>query len=313
MLSEEIVKAVEKVKPSIVNVSTVKMVYEFFFYAFPVHGVGSGIVVDEEGLFLTNHHVIRGSDRIQASFSDGLMTEGRVVGADPSLDIALIKVDDAGLKPAELGDSDTLRVGEIVIAVGNPLGLAGEPTVTMGVVSALDRQIVSRDLFFPELIQTDAAINPGNSGGPLVNLKGEVVAVNTAVIPFAQGISFAIPISSIKPLIESFKKYGRMVKPWLGVKSIDVNKQIANYYSLGVDYGALVVEVSPRSPAERAGLRPGDVVTMIDGKPVKSSASLVRELRRKSVGQRIELLIYRGYSRYVASPVLEEAGFQTLG
>ncbi|MCX8184078.1 MAG: trypsin-like peptidase domain-containing protein, partial [Crenarchaeota archaeon] len=168
MLSEEIVKAVEKVKPSIVNVSTVKMVYEFFFYAFPVHGVGSGIVVDEDGLFLTNHHVIRGSDRIQASFYDGLMTEGRVVGADPSLDIALIKVDDVSLKPAELGDSDTLRVGEIVIAVGNPLGLAGEPTVTMGVVSALDRQIVSRELFFPELIQTDAAINPGNSGGPLV-------------------------------------------------------------------------------------------------------------------------------------------------
>lgn len=309
MLGDEVVKAVEKVKPSIVNVSTVKMVYEFFFYAFPVHGVGSGIVVDGKGLFLTNYHVIKGSDRIQASFSEGLMMEGRVVGFDPSLDIALIKVEETGLKPAELGDSDTLRVGEIVLAVGNPLGLAGEPTVTMGVVSALDRQIVSRELFFPELIQTDAAINPGNSGGPLVNLKGEVVAVNTAVIPFAQGISFAIPISSVKPLIESFKKYGRMVKPWLGVKSMDVNRQIANYYSLSVDYGALVVEVSPRSPAERVGLKPGDVVTMIDGKPVKTSSALIKELRRKSVGQRIELLIYRGFSRYVASPVLEEARF----
>lgn len=309
MLSEDVVKAVEKVKPSIVNVSTVKMVYELFFYAFPVHGVGSGIVVDETGLFLTNYHVVRGSDHIHASFSEGLMAEGQVVGADPSLDIALIKVEGASFKPAELGDSDLLKVGEIVLAIGNPLGLAGEPTVTMGVVSALDRQIVSRELFFPELIQTDAAINPGNSGGPLVNLKGEVVAVNTAVIPFAQGISFAIPISAVKPLIESFKKYGRIVKPWLGVKSIDVNRQIANYYSLGVEHGALIVEVSPRSPAEKAGLKPGDVVISMDGKPVKSSASLIKELRRRAIGQRIELLFYRGYDKYVASPVLEEARF----
>ncbi|MGQ9596014.1 MAG: S1C family serine protease [Thermoproteota archaeon] len=307
MFNEEIVRAVEKVKPSVVNMSAVRMVYEFFFYAFPVHGVGSGIVVDEDGLFLTNHHVVKGSDHIHASLPDGLTMEGQVVGADPSLDIALVKVEGTNLKPAELGDSDALRVGEMVLAIGNPLGLSGEPTATMGVVSALDRQIISRELFFPELIQTDAAINPGNSGGPLVNLRGEVVAVNTAVIPFAQGISFAIPINSVKPLLESFKRHGKIIKPWLGVKSMDVNRQIANYYSLSVDYGALVVEVSPRSPAERTGLRPGDVITMIDGKPIKSSSSLIKELRKKSVGQRVELLIYRGYNRYVASPVLEEA------
>ncbi|HWY34565.1 MAG TPA: trypsin-like peptidase domain-containing protein, partial [Nitrosopumilaceae archaeon] len=196
-VSDEIlINAVEKISKSVVNIASVRMIQDQIFRVFPVEGVGSGVIIDKRGYILTNNHVIEESERLRITLSDGRIFNGKVVGADEATDLAVVKIEPKEDIPlAALGDSDKLKMGQIVIAVGNPFGLTGGPTVTSGIVSSLNRSIQTQTGVL-ELIQTDAAINPGNSGGPLVNTTGAVVAINTAKMPYAQGIGFAVPINT---------------------------------------------------------------------------------------------------------------------
>lgn len=287
-----IIKAVERVYPSVVNISTVKYV-EQLFEVVPVQGIGSGFIISSDGLIVTNFHVIEGSKVVNVITSDGRTMRGRVIGFDPSSDTALIKVDARNLPAVLLGDSDKLKIGQIAIAIGNPLGLAGGPSVTVGVISALNRHIRAQRLYMG-LIQTDAAINPGNSGGPLVNSNGEVIGVNTAIIPFAQGIGFAIPINIVKKVVDDILMYGRALRPWLGILGTTVTPQIAEYYGLPTEKGALVVNIIPRSPAHKAGLTEGDIIISINNKQVNSIEDLQDILRTMKVGEIVDIKFYRG-------------------
>ena len=208
-----LVNAVEKVSKSVVNIASVRMLHDQLFRVFPVQGVGSGVIIDEKGYILTNNHVIDDAERLKVTLSDGQVLKGRIVGMDEATDLAVIKVEsDAPLPAAQLGDSASLKAGQIVLAIGNPFGLTGGPAVTAGIISSLNRSIQARTGVL-ELIQTDAAINPGNSGGPLVNTKGEVVAINTANMPYAQGIGFAVPINTAKEILKELVEKGRVSRP----------------------------------------------------------------------------------------------------
>ncbi|MCX8170653.1 MAG: trypsin-like peptidase domain-containing protein, partial [Candidatus Bathyarchaeota archaeon] len=198
-----------------------------------------------------------------------------------------------------------LRVGQRVFAIGNPFGLAGGPTVTSGVISALRRTIHSERGIFRDLVQTDAAINPGNSGGPLVNIDGEVIAINTAIIPFAQGIGFAIPINAAKEVAKEIMLHGSYARSWLGIAGVSVNRQIAEYYDLPVEHGVLVARVTPNSPADRAGIERGDIILEFNGKSVDGIEDLQRILADKKHGCECEITILRGLRKFRARVVLE--------
>lgn len=305
--SEALVKAVEKISPCVVNISTVRLAKDYFLQVIPIRGMGSGIVMDQNGYILTNYHIIEGARSVSVAFADGRKLTGRVVGADRSTDIAVVKVEAGNLKAAEFGDSDSLKVGQIVMAVGNPFGfLLGGPTVTMGVISALNRHIHYDGRVYENLIQTDAAINPGNSGGPLIDDEGRVIGVNTAVIPFARGIGFAIPINAAKRVARELALYGRVVRPWLGVIGITVTERVGNYYGLAVERGALVVDVAANSPAHKAGIEPGDVLVELDGIPINGMEDLSREVQKKKIGEKVELTVIRGNAVGKVKAVLEE-------
>jgi serine protease Do len=225
-----------------------------------------------------------------------------VVGSDETTDLAVVKVQSEQLLPAtELGNSDSLKAGQIVIAIGNPFGLTGGPAVTAGIVSSLNRSIQTRSGVL-ELIQTDAAINPGNSGGPLVNTKGEVVAINTANMPYAQGIGFAVPINIAKSILKELIENGKVTRPWIGVASMKVTPQLARYYGLPVTEGALIARVEPYSPADDAGLRKGDIVEEIDGKRVDDPAQIASHVHKKQVNDQLTLTVNR-YGRLFQVPV----------
>lgn len=307
-LDERIMRAVEKVGPAVVNISTIRMVQDYVFHVHPVAGMGSGIIVDPEGYIASNNHVVAGSQRVDVTTVDGRKLAGKVIGADPTSDVALLKVDSAGLPTAELGDSDKLKVGQVVIAIGNPFGFAlgGGPTVTMGLVSALKRQIQAQDRVLEDLIQTDAAINPGNSGGPLVDLEGRVIGVNTAMIPFAQGIGFAIPINEVKTRLEDLAKYGRVIRPWVGVVGLDLTREMAAYYGLPVSKGVVVARIVHYSPAFEAGLRERDILLRLDDTELTAVGDLQKALKAKKPGETIELVILRDGRRGTASVRLGE-------
>ncbi len=292
-----IIDAVEKVKPSVVSIGSLKLSRSFLFQPLPVKGLGSGFIVRSDGYVVTNSHVIERAGKIEVSMVNGKVLEGRVVGLDKQTDIAIVKVEGEEYPEIKLGNSDNLRVGQIVLAIGNPFGLAGEPTVTLGVISALNRSIQTNRGTYEGLIQTDAAINPGNSGGPLINLKGEVVGINTAVIAYAQGIGFAIPINPAKKVVKDIVTYGRVIRPWLGVYTITVNKALADYYNLPVEKGCLIVEVAPSGPAEELGIRPGDIIYALDSVELKTSSDLRKEIGNRKPGDEIELTIIRGYRK----------------
>jgi len=302
---DKIIEAVDKVSRSVVNVSTVKLIHDYFYRVMPIKGMGSGVIVDEAGFIITNNHVVRDSEAIGVTLPDGSMLKGRVVGVCASIDIAVVKVNAQKLPAAELGDSDKLRVGQIVLAIGNPFGLAGGPTVTAGVISALNRTIPTESGILEGLIQTDAAINPGNSGGPLVDINGRVIGINTAIIPYAQGIGFAIPINSVKSCLTDIVKYGRTLKPWLGVTGITVTERIADYYELATNRGVLVVKVASGSPAYRAGLEVGDIIVSVNGEPVGSIEELTTLLAKIGVGGVAKLEVVRGRISYPVKVVLE--------
>jgi len=289
---------VDRVSRSVVNVSAVRVFHDMFYQVVPVRGVGSGVIIDPNGHIITNSHVVAGAEKTEVTLTDGTVLPARMIGACRTDDIATLKVEAARELPtAELGDSDKLRVGQMVFAIGNPFGLAGGPTVTAGVISALNRSIQSERGVLENLVQTDAAINPGNSGGPLVDTKGRVVAINTAIVPFAQGIGFAIPINTAKRCSTEIITHGRMVRPWLGISGVAITREIASYYDLPVERGVLVAQVVPDSPADYAGIRPRDIILRLDDAAVNSTEQLASEIQKRKTGSKVNLMILRGSTK----------------
>jgi len=297
------------VEPSVVSIETRSTLAE------GQAGAGSGIVLTADGLVLTNAHVVAGLNDIQVGLFGGERAPARLVGSFPEADVALIQIEGRDdLQPAVLGSSDQLEVGQEVIAIGNALNLGGRPTVTRGIVSALDRSLTAEGVTLSNLVQTDAAINPGNSGGPLVDAAGQVVGVNTAIIGDAQNIGFSIAIDTVKPLIEEIRAGGGEVRgdqAFLGVNTTDVAAEPpVNRTRLGieVDEGALVQSVVPGSAAEDAGLQPGDVVVAVDGTETPTSASVGEVIRGKAPGDEVRITIERLGERLEVTATLGRRG-----
>lgn len=279
-----------------------------FFGEFPEReyerkGLGSGVIVDRDGYILTNEHVVSGAIEIKVKLSDGREFDAEVKGADKRSDLAVIKIDAKGLPAAKLGDSEDLKIGKWVVAIGNPFGFAidnPEPTVTVGVVSALHRYLPAlgrRDRGYDDLIQTDAAINPGNSGGPLVNLRGEVIGINTAIITTSggyQGLGFAIPVNKAKKILDKLSTGEKVLYGWLGVVIDNLNDDLRNYFGVKERVGVIVLKVYKDSPAEEGGLKEGDLILGFNYEDIKTTRDLVRMVAASEVGNRVSLKILRG-------------------
>ncbi len=288
-LENQVTEAVERLSESVVSIDSVRVTRDFRYGLVPIEGKGSGLIIDRKGYVITNNHVIDEATRVQIHLKDGRTFLGEVVGSDASTDIAVIKVDADNLPAASLGDSEKLKVGQIALAIGNTLGLQGGPTVSMGVVSALGRPLPGTDFIFEGLIQTDTAINPGNSGGPLADIGGNVIGMNTAMIPFAQGVGFAIPVNTMKWVVQQILEKGRVIRPWLGISGANMNQAIARRYDLPADSGVLVVEVDSRGPAYEAGMRVGDVITQIGSHPVKQMKDILMALSKLAIKEEVEV------------------------
>ena len=291
-LENQVTEAVERLSESIVSVSSMRLERRFFGII-PTEGQGSGIILDKKGLIVTNNHVIDGANQVHVSLRDGRTFTGEVVGSDEATDVAVIRVDASDIPAAELGDSEMLRVGQFVLAIGNALALPGGPTVSMGVLSAKGRPLPGSDFIFEGLLQTDAAVNPGNSGGPLADLDGRIIGITTLMIPYAQGMGFAIPINTVKKIAQEILENGRVTRRWIGISGIDVTPQLARRYSLQAESGFLVAEVVPRSPADYAGLRNGDVVVAASGIEVRHTKDLLMAISRVGAGDSVRLEVDR--------------------
>ena len=254
-------------------------------------GFGSGVVIRRDGVILTNAHVVGQAREVRIGLADGREIGARVLGRDPSVDVAVVRVTGSELPVAPLADSDALLVGQTAIAIGNPLGL--ERTVTRGVISAIDRS--PRGFGLDGLIQTDAAISPGNSGGPLLDSRGRVIGINTAVIsaPGASGLGFAIPINLARDIAEQVLSTGQIRRAFLGVDYRDIDEQLARQFRLPVEEGIIITTVAENTPAAGAGLRQGDIVIALDGKPVKQGADLRRAIRGRKPGDEVRLRVRR--------------------
>jgi serine protease Do len=294
-----IVNAVEKVSKSVVNIASVRMVQDQLFRVFPIQGVGSGIIIDGKGFILTNNHVVDEAHNLKITLKDGNIFNGKVIGTDEVTDLAVVKVDSTEALPfAQLGNSDQLKIGQIVLAIGNPFGLTGGPTVTAGIVSALNRNLQFENGAL-ELIQTDAAINPGNSGGPLANTNGEVIGINTAKMPYAQGIGFAVPVNTAKVVMKDLMENGQVTsRPWIGIVTIKTTRQSAQYYRLPTIDGILIAQVEPQSPADYADLRKGDIIESIDGKKITDASQMSSYIRKRRINEKITMTINRYGRRF---------------
>lgn len=294
-----VLDTLEKVSKSVVNINTVKLISRMLYQAIPVEGMGSGTIIDSKGQILTNNHVVGGAEKITVTLWNGEMLEGKIVGACSVHDTAIVKVNKPELPAAELGDSEKLRVGQRVYAIGNPFGLTGGPTVTSGVISATKRTIESQRGLIENLVQTDAAINPGNSGGPLLDLEGKVVAINTAIIPYAQGIGFAIPINTAKQCTSDMIREGVAARPWLGIVGLSLSSEISRYYNLPLKHGVLITKVADGSPAQHAGMIMGDIILKMDRVDIDSIEDLLGEIHRRKVGDEIRITVFRrGFQQY---------------
>ena len=318
MVPESFSELASHAKPAVVNIRTVKVTKEggrvfkhFFGQPFGNNdpfrdffepflrqhpqrdsrqqSLGSGFIISSDGYIVTNNHVVAEADEIKVKLYDDKEYDAKVVGTDPKTDLALIKVDAKGLAYLELGDSDSLEVGSWVVAIGSPFGL--EQTVTAGIVSAKGRIIGSGP--YDDFIQTDASINPGNSGGPLLNLAGEVVGINTAIVASGQGIGFAIPSKLATGIVEQLRNSGEVTRGWMGVAIQDITPELAEYYSLKEKSGVLVAKVYKNDPADKAGILPGDVVTHVKGETVKSSRDLSSVIAGLGVGNKIPITLIR--------------------
>ena len=330
---ESVAGVAEKLSPAVVNISTTQKMEqsanpvpvpdlpenspfkEFFDEFFDkqqrngqtpqrVSSLGSGFVIDPSGIVVTNNHVIEGAEQIEVNFPDGTTLTGKLLGKDTKTDLALIKVDSTQSLPfVSFGDSDHLRVGDWVMAIGNPFGLGG--SVTLGIVSARNRDINAGP--YDDFIQTDAAINRGNSGGPLFNMEGFVVGVNTAIISPSGGsigIGFSVPANTAKAVIEQLREFGETRRGWLGVKIQNVTPEIAEGLGLGRAEGALVSDVTPTGPAEKAGVKSGDVITSFNGSPIKEMRDLPRIVADTAVGKTVGIEVMRSGSKKALSVTL---------
>jgi serine protease Do len=308
-----IVSAVaQKATPTVVGVTTVTIQRDMFF-GIPRRGegVGSGFIVHPDGYILTNDHVVNSgqAEEITVLFNDGTEKDAKVLWNNSSLDMAILKVDGKNLPVADLGDSDALTVGEIAIAIGNPLGLDFQRSVTSGIISGLHRSIqLSQAEVMEDLIQTDASINPGNSGGPLLNSRGEVIGMNTAKISssVAEGLGFAIPINQAKPIVEQIIEEGKFTMVYLGVRGIDVQAVRRQHgVKLAVEEGFYVFEAGENTPVGKAGLRAGDIITALNDKKIKGMSQLTRELYKYRPGDTIKVTYYRGKTQNTVDVKLE--------
>jgi serine protease Do len=294
---ELLVDIIEKASPSVVNINTVMLMQDAYMNVTPQQGMGSGIIIDPKGYILTNNHIAENAQSMMVSMFDGTKLEGKLVGTDPMSDVAVIRVDTGRKKlPAvALGDSDKIKVGHIAVAIGNPFGfMLRGPTVTVGVISALNRTIQAERGVYENLIQTDAHINPGNSGGPLLNKNGEVIGMNSANIPFAQGIGFSIPINLAMRIAKELIEHGKVVRPWLGILGVGVTKDLAEYYNLSATEGVLVTRSFENSPAGQQRITAGDIILSVDGKKISDMSELAGYVRGKKVGDVITLAVRRG-------------------
>ena len=312
---------VERLKPSVVNIATTKVVKtrrlfrnfprlgpndpfrEFFgddffdrFFGnqpreFKTQSLGSGFILDREGYIITNNHVVESADEIVVRLSDEHEFEAKVVGTDPKTDIALIKIDPGELRlhPVNLGDSDRIRVGDWVIAIGNPFGYGH--TVTAGIISAKERVIGAGP--YDNFLQTDAAINPGNSGGPLFDMEGRVVGINTAIVAGGTGIGFAIPVNMAREIVTQLKERGKVTRGWLGVMIQEVTKELADSFGLKEPRGALISDVVEGGPAEKAGLKRGDIIIEFDGVKIQKMNQLPRIVAEHSPGSKVKVVVLR--------------------
>lgn len=277
---------------------------DLFSKVVPMEGKGSGFIATPDGMILTNNHVVDGADSVTVTLSDGRRFDAEIVGKDPTYDLAVIRIKASKLPVLKMGDSDRTQVGEWVVAIGNPFGL--EHTVTVGVISAKNRSIRLEQLNFDGFFQTDAAINPGNSGGPLINLENQVIGINTAIVPYAQGIGFAIPINLAKQVMDDLVKYGRVKRAWLGVYMQPITPDMAEAFGLKSAEGALVSDVVPDSPAEKAGIQRGDVVKSVGGTAVKTPDDLSKAVRSRVAGDVVKIEGFREGKTVNFSVKLEE-------
>lgn len=303
-----VVQAVKNVGPAVVGITNKAYVRDNFDRKILVdRGVGSGVIFDGNGYIVTNNHVVEGAQEIVVSLTDGRTFPGKVIGTDPTTDLAVVKVDVVGLPVAVLGDSDSLLVGEPAIAIGNPLGLEFSGSVTVGVISALNRTIELGERKF-KLIQTDAAINPGNSGGALVNAEGQVIGINSAKISAAgvEGIGFAIPSNSARPILKSLMEKGKVIRAYLGVGVLDSNSAARYGYDLQLEHGVYVARVEKNGAAALVNIQAGDVILKINGTDINSVADLRGALDSLPVGTKVAVVIMRNGKTFTVNPVVTE-------
>lgn len=340
-LQKAFVNVSKEVGPSVVSISTERTEhYQTRYYPFPGFedkffdeffsdffvagpdkevkrvGLGSGVIIDKEGYILTNEHVVQGAEKITVTLPDGREFEARLTGSDVYSDLAVIKIEPKGDLPyARLGNSDDVQIGNWAIAIGNPFAFAvknPEPTVTVGVISALHRSLPRTDKRtreYSDLIQTDAAINPGNSGGPLVNIYGEIIGINVAIFTLSggsEGIGFAVPINTAKKIMPDLMQGKRVLYGWLGVIIQDVDADLARYFGLKEKQGVLISRILESSPAEKAGLKPGDIIISLDTENIRNTQELIRMILRKNIGDKVGLGIVRASRPYTISVEIGE-------
>lgn len=286
--SETVIRVVDRIGPAVIGVRRTSRARDLY------DGAGSGVIISPDGYALTNNHVVRGAGRVEGVLHDGSVVGAEIVGTDPDTDLALLRLGGGHHTGAHLGDSDDLRVGELSIAMGNPLGL--QATVTVGVISALRRTLRGENgRLIEDVIQTDAALNPGNSGGALVDGDGNVIGVNTAIIGGAQGICFAVPINTAKRIIPELMRDGRVARGWFGIagQTQELSRALVRRLHLHTESGVLVVAASNGGPADQAGLRAGDVVLKLDGEATASVDAIHKLLTRERIGKRVTLDVLR--------------------
>lgn len=322
MSKDSIANVAERVGRAVVNIDTKRTMkvsplpFGDFFYEFfgirqqdmtrevEVPAIGSGFIVRSDGYVLTNNHVIEGAKEIVVTLADGRKFNGKTMGRDPRNDLAIVKIDAKDLPAVQLGDSDKIRPGDFAIAIGNPYGL--QHTVTAGIISGLARSLDGNPEEPGIYIQTDAAINRGNSGGPLIDIEGRVVGINTAIIPQAQGLGFAIPVNVAKSVMDDLISGKKIVYPWIGVQLQNLTPELAEYFGVREKYGAVVAYVYPNSPAEKAGLQEGDIILRIGNAQVTNITKLQEEVRNRKAGDKAVLQVWRNNSYMLITVTLGE-------
>jgi serine protease Do len=305
-IEKKVIAAVDELGKCVVVIRNLQGVQHTPYGNVPIGGSGSGFIIDSNGNVVTNFHVIANAKQVEVILRDGRIFNGAVVGGDKATDIALIKIEGTNLPVAKLGDSEKLKVGQMALAIGNALDLPGAPTASMGVISALGRPLPWADFISEGLIQSDAAINPGNSGGPLADLDGNVVGINTAIVPYAQGVGFSIPINTVKMIIEQILEKGRVIRPMLGVLVANLNPMIMQRFGIRSAEGALVTTVTVGSPAQKAGMRELDVITRIGKYQIKNTKDLMVALSKLGIGESVEVKFTRNNAEQSTRLVLAE-------